>query len=586
MKILGIRYGHDASAALIVDGKIVADVAEERFSRIKNDASFPINSILYCLKEGNINSDMLDCLAIPTSSFQRDFRSFFSIPADIVPRRMGRASKIRSRISGFVRRNNLRDDPYTSTNKTVLPLYQTPLKLSDRCKILLIEHHLAHASSACYTSGLIDEKALVVTMDGRGDDVSVAIWRFNNNKISKLKSFDGRGSVGWFYACATEAMGWRQSSDEWKVMGLAPYGVPKPGVLKGFYPEYKDGYLVTPHDYGEFGRWNDHGANHYHSKDSIELRKIVNKIGRKDFAAEVQRISEEQAMNIILPWLAKEKTKHLLCAGGCFLNVKLNQKVWYSGEVDTQWVYPNCGDSGLSVGAALLAHHTNCDCDNERHNVLTSLYHGPGFSDEEIKLILDDRGLDYKFVENPSEEAADYLIKNNIVGWFRGRMESGPRALGNRSIIMSPLRAENKDIINKKVKFREAFRPFTPSLLYEKAGDYFVNIREEKYMVCSFAVRAEKRSKIPAVVHIDGTARPQMVKREYNRFFYDLIKSFGDRTGEYVVLNTSFNIKGEPIVLHPREALRCFYDTGIDVLFLNNFVIEKPAVKKKLNYLS
>lgn len=568
MKILGVRYGHDASAALVIDGEIIADVAEERFTRIKNDTSFPLNAIQYCLKAGDISSEDLDVLAIPTTSIQDAFFSFFLIRETNVPADARKLLK-----------KNLHDGRYIFPSAPILPLYQKPFILSDKCQIKLVEHHLAHAASACYTSGLYNEKALVVTMDGIGDNTSIAIWRFEKNKIEKLQQFDGSGSLGWFYANATEAMEWRHGSDEWKLMGLAPYGIPERLSLKGFHPEFKGGNLVRSHEYGEFGRWNDHGANHYHGKDSIKLQEFVQKIGREDFAAEVQRILEEEAFKIILPWLERENTRHLLCAGGVFLNVKMNQKLWYTGRLDTQWVYPNCGDSGLPVGAALYAYYASHP--DEKHNQLETLYYGPEFSNEEIKKILDDRGIKYKQVDNPSKAAADYLVKNYVLGWFQGRMEAGPRALGNRSILMSPLKAENKDLINKKIKYREPFRPFCPSMLYEKHKEYLINSRDEFFMVTSFDVKEDKKERIPAVVHVDGTARPQMVKKEVNPRYYELIKAFGDLTGEYVVLNTSLNIKGEPVVCTPREAIKCFYDTGMDVLIMNNFVIEKANIGSK-----
>jgi carbamoyltransferase len=242
--------------------------------------------------------------------------------------------------------------------------------------------------------------------------------------------------------------------------------------------------------------------------------------------------------------------------------------------LDTQWIYPNPGDAGLAAGAALCAYYEHHP--KQRHQLLADAYFGPEYSNDEIRQILDHRGLKYEYVDDPSAAAAKVLSENRIIGWFQGRMESGPRALGNRSILMSPLRSENKDIINRCVKYREAFRPFCPSMLHEKSGDYLVNSRDERFMVTSFAVREEKKDRIPAVVHVDGTARPQMVKRQSNQRYYDLIKAFGDITGEYVILNTSFNVKGEPIVCNPREAIRCFFDTGLDVLILGNYMITKP----------
>lgn len=567
MKILGVRFGHDSSAALIVDGKIIADVAEERFSRVKNDTSFPLKAIKYCLEAGNISSEEIDVLAIPTKSFQKEFAIFFDISKNNLPIiQDGIKSKIKKALG---KKDNL----------PVLPIYQKPFKLSKHCKIELIEHHLAHVASAAYTSGInIKEKVLGVTMDGIGDDTSVAIWKIQDNKIENLARFNGSGSLGWFYANSTEAMGWRHGSEEWKVMGFAPYGTAQKGLLKGYYPEYKDGALTKPHNYGEFGRWPDHGSNHYHGKDSIPMSKIFATLKPEDFSAEVQRISEEQAFEIILPWLQKENTKHLVCAGGFFMNVKFNQNLWYKGVLDTQWIYPNPGDAGLAVGASLYVYYK--ENSTLQHTQLDNLYFGPGYSNDEIKKILDDRAIAYEYFEDIEKETAKYLSKNLAVGWFQGRMEAGPRALGNRSILMSPLDPQNKDRINAKVKYREKFRPFCPSIADEMYEEYLENARDELFMVSSFEAKEGMRKRIPAVIHEDNTARPQRVKANINPRYYKLITEFGKITGEKILLNTSFNIKGEPVICNPREAVKCFYDTGLDILVLGNYLVRKSNIEK------
>lgn len=565
--ILGIQTGHDAAAALIVDGKIVADAAEERFTRVKNDSSFPLNAVSFCLEYAGINSEDLNAVAFPSGYLHSSMRVFFDIPKNQLPKE-NRAikSKLKQTVLQYILNSK--------RTETTLPAYQKPITLSKECKIILVDHHKAHAGSAYYTSGLNDERVLVVTMDGIGDTTSVSIWKGEANRLERLKSWGGEASLGWFYSNCTEALGWRHGSDEWKTMGLAPYGKPHPGALDGFHPVFKAGELVKPHRYVNGGSWLDHSAYHYHFDDAYDLEPIVKKLGREDFSAEAQRVFQEQVNEIILPWLKRVNTRHLCASGGAFLNVKANQEIWYSGKLDTQWIYPNPGDSGLAAGAALCAYYGHHP--KQKHQLLDDAYFGPEYSNEEIRQILDHRGLQYEYVSNPSLAAAKCLSENKIIGWFQGRMESGPRALGNRSILMSPLRSENKDIINRCVKYREAFRPFCPSMLYEKSAEYLVNSRDERFMVTSFSVRKEKLDKIPAVVHVDGTARPQMVKQTSNPRYYDLIKAFGDITGEYVVLNTSFNVKGEPIVCSPREAIRCFFDTGLDTLFLGNYKIDKP----------
>lgn len=570
MKILGVRFGHDSSAALIVDGEIIADVAEERFSRIKNDTSFPVKAIEYCLKTGGVSSEDLDVLAIPTKSFQSEFSVFFDIPDSINPlNQQNLKVNLKSKIKQMVGTNI----------STVLPIYQKPFKLSGKCKIELIDHHLAHIASAAYTSGIdLNEKVLGVTMDGIGDNTSVAVWRIQNNEIENIIRFDGSGSLGYFYSNSTEAMGWRHGSEEWKVMGYAPYGNAQKGLLDGYHPIYKDGKLVRPHDYGEFGRWKDHGSNHYHGQDSIPMSKIFASVKPEDFSAEVQRVSEEQAFNVILPWLKKEDTRHLVCAGGFFLNVKFNQNLWYKNVLDTQWVYPNPGDAGLAVGASLYVYFQQNK--QLQHKKLDNLYFGPEFSNEEIKKILDDRAIEYEYFDDIEKETAKYLSNNLVIGWFQGRMEAGPRALGNRSILMSPLDPSNKDKINAKVKYREKFRPFCPSIADEMYEEYLVSPRDELFMVTSFEAKDGMRERIPAVIHEDNSARPQRVKEDINPRYHKVITEFGKITGESILLNTSFNIKGEPVICNPREAIKCFYDTGLDVLVLGNYLVRKSNIAK------
>ena len=572
VKVLGIRFGHDAAASLVVDGRIVADAQEERFTRAKNDGSFPLNAISYCLKSAGVTSAELDALAIPSLYRPPEYGCFFRLPKDDTTRP---SPSLRSRVKHRMGAYMSPDRPAVPSSPS-LPLYVEPLPLREDCQILQVHHHLAHASSAYYTYGRHEGDTLVATLDGRGDGVSVALWRGEKGRLEPLVEYDGFASLGWFYSAVTEALDWRHGSDEWKTMGLAPYGTPQPGLFDGFHPVFRDGELVVGHDFGTPGRWLDHGANHYHLDDAAALKEILGTVSREDFAAEAQRVVEEQMEQLLFPWLERLGTRTLCCAGGVFLNVKMNQRIWYSGKVDTQWIFPNPGDSGLAAGAALWA---SFSLEPDLHPAARpDMYLGPEFDRDEIRRVLEDRKLDYSFVSDVPGVAAEYLADNKIVAWFQGRMESGPRALGHRSILMSPLRAEHKDIINAAVKYREAFRPFCPSLLWERADDYLVDCREEPYMITSFDVRPEKRDAIPAVVHVDGTVRPQTVRRETNPMYWELISRFEDLTGEAVILNTSFNVKGEPVICTPREAIRCFFDTGLDVLIMGNFVLTKPGV--------
>jgi carbamoyltransferase len=563
MIILGINIGHDSSAALVKDGKIVANVAEERFSRIKHDGSFPFEAIQYCLKEGAITTEEIDVVAIPGMNPRFEIDRFFLLNEQ-------HKSELRKRRPFRTRiKKKLLDK-----QQQELPIYIERFRLSESCRLVIVEHHLAHAASAYFTRGSV-EPCLIVTMDGVGDGVSTAVWKGQDNRITLLKKWGCESSLAWFYSNVTEALGWWHGDGEGTTMGLAPYGQPeKVGLrLDSYHPIFKNGDLIKPHHFGKVELFLNHGANHWHLPESSLIHPLVDEVGREHVAARAQEIIEQQIIPFITHWLSKTNTKNLVCSGGLFLNIKLNQRIWCELNLEEHWIYPDPGDSGLAIGAAIYAFYSGSS--SQLRERLEHLYYGPSYSNEEIKSLLESRRLIYKYVDDPSLEAARLLADNKIIGWFQGRMEAGPRALGNRSILMSANRQENKDIINAKVKYREAFRPFCPSILHDKKDEYLVNNRDENFMITSFEVQSDKRDKVPAVVHQDGTLRPQTVKYETNPRYYDLIRHFGDLTGEYLVLNTSFNIKGEPIVCHPREAIRCFYDTGIDALILGNFLLEK-----------
>ena len=562
MNVLGIHIGHDSSAALVVDGRIVADVAEERFTRVKHYAGLPLRSIEYCLKSQGLAMSDIDIVAIPTS---------WGVP--VLNFLLG-LKGAREERKTYARRALEFAQSLRKAALTKAPLYIKNYPIGPQTEVVHVNHHLAHAASAYYTNP-IPGRQLIVTMDGLGDGVSVGIWRGENGRIEPLKMYGPEASLGWFYSNVTEALGWWHGDGEGKTMGLAPYGDESKarGVLSPYYPKFGAGDLVESHEFGRPCVWNECGALQYHLDEAEEIFALVQKYGRENVAAEGQRVLEEQTQELIYPWLEKEKTRNLACSGGVFLNVKLNQRIWYSGRVDHQHVFPNPGDSGLSAGAALHAYFQA----NPRSPIhpIEDLYWGPSYTPEQIETILKLRNLTYRRVENVEQFAAKQLAEDKIVAWLQGRMESGPRALGNRSILMSANRPENKDIINARVKFREAFRPFCPSLLWEKKEEYLEKARDEFFMITSFTCTEGKRKKVPAVVHQDATLRPQTVKKEFNSRYWNLINEFGKLTGEYLLLNTSFNIMGEPIVNDPREAIRCFYDNGLDVLIMDNFVLEK-----------
>jgi len=562
MKILGVHIGHDSSASLVIDGKICADVAEERFNRIKHYCGLPIKSIEYCLKSNNLNISDIDIIAVPSKGSIPELNFLFDLKGNMKEQK----SKT-GQMFEFARR-------ITKKSGIKPPIYIKNFPISSSVQILHVEHHLAHAASAYYSSGIKDRQ-LIITMDGAGDNTSIGLWMGENGRIKQLKKFNTSASLGWFYSIVTEALGWWHGDGEGKTMGLAPYGDFKKckGVLDKYYPKFCNGELIEPYDFSNSYVWNDNGAIQFHYEQAYEVRKLINQYGKANIAAEAQRILEEQTFEIVFPWMKHEETNNLTCSGGVFLNVKLNQRIWDSGKVINHNIFQNAGDSGLAAGAALYAYYMNNP--EAEINSIDNLYWGPEYDDKEIEDVLKLRNLKAKKIGDVEKFTAKKLSENKIIGWFQGRMESGPRALGNRSILMSANMKENKDIINARVKFREPFRPFCPSLLWEKKEDYLFNARDEHFMITSFTCKKEKWGKVPAVVHEDHTLRPQTIKRSYNEKYWNLINEFGKITGEYLLLNTSFNIMGEPIINHPREAIRCFYDNGLDILVLNDYILEK-----------
>ena len=558
MTILGIHSGHDSCAAIVQNGKIVADVQEERFSRVKHSANVPLKSIKYCLDEGGISINDLDYIAFSQAHAPKRLKCILGLEN----------TKSKERIKQTLKQ-------YLGLDRIGVPIYFPDLTLKDTSKFVTVEHHLAHAASAYFTQKSFDE-CLIFTIDGVGDNVTTAVWLAKKNEIKPLIKYGKEAAIGHAYSIVTEGLHWIQGDGEGKTMGLAPYG--NYGLCKGaldhIFPVFEGSELIKKAQMGNTFYWDESGSIQYHMKEAKEVELLTKKFGREAISAEAQRKLEENVMSLIFGWCKKTGVKNIACAGGVFLNVKLNQRIWNNRDniIVNQHIYPNPGDSGLAVGAAL---NTYYKFNTFSGNYIDNLYKGPSFENGEIEEILNLRKLNYEFVENPSEKAAELLSENKIVAWFQGRMESGPRALGNRSILMSPIFGKNKDTINANVKFREGFRPFCPSILYEKRDVYLKDVRDEFFMVTSFDVKEEKKNCIPAVVHVDGTGRPQLVSKSQNPRYWELINKFGELTGEYAILNTSFNVMGEPIINNPKEAIRGFFDSGIDALFMNNYYLKK-----------
>jgi carbamoyltransferase len=358
-------------------------------------------------------------------------------------------------------------------------------------------------------------------------------------------------------------------------MALASYGDSEQaaGTLDNYVPKYCDGELNAPHDYGINFAWDDGGQEHYHFADAGAIADVIRRCGRQHVAAEAQRVLEDRVQQLVHPWLRREGVRNLSCGGGVFLNVKLNQRMWESGLVDHHHIYPNPGDAGLAAGAAMYAHR-QLSGESPMH-ALRTMSLGPSFSNDEIERALGERGIEARRHEDVAELAAGLLATGSIVAWFQGRMESGPRALGHRSLLMSAGHERNKDIMNERVKFRETFRPFGPSLCQERGAELLTRCRAEPFMITSFDATSAGRQAMPAVIHVDGTVRPQTVDVAVNPTYHRLLEHVNRLTDEPAVLNTSFNLAGEPLVCSPRDAIRSFFDAGADHLIMGDCWVRK-----------
>lgn len=574
MYILGIHLGHDSSVALVKDGKVLAAAAEERFTRLKHYSLTPMRALDFCLQKARISMKEIDLIVIPAMTTLPELKVLLNLKDKALLFPQGET--VKKDIFYFAKFLLIKlIQLLRQTTEIQLPAYIKNFDAGNK-EILNIEHHFAHGASAYYASGFT-EKTLVFTADGAGDGLSLTLWLGEENKLKPLYKVGRSGSLGAFYSTVTEALGWMVGDGEGKTMGLAPYGSFKKlkGKLDFIRPHFENGYLVKKYHWGWPGIFFDSGTEHWHFKQSEQVKKLIQKYGVENIAAECQRVLEEEIISLIKYWLKKTGTKYFAAAGGVLLNVKANQKILEECELEDFYVFPDAGDSGIAVGAALYGYFLKNP--EAPINKITAVYWGPQFSDRQIKKILDVRRIKYQKLGKKElvSRVAKLLSNNYIVGWFQGAMEMGPRALGNRSILMDPRKAENKDIINERVKYRESFRPFCPSILDTAAKDYLERLQEAPFMIIADNVKKEKAKDIPAVVHVDGTVRPQIVTKNKNPLFYELLQQFELLTGVPVLLNTSFNIRGEPIVATPEDAIKCFFDTGMDFLIIGSFLISK-----------
>jgi len=542
MNVLGVHFGHDACAALIADGRIAADAQEERFNRVKHSSDAPLSSMRYCLLAADLDMADIEIVAFSGQRRHRDCSLAFA----------------------------------NESTSPDLPTYLKRFVPSAKARMIDLDHHRCHAAAAYFLSG-DPGPALTMVSDGFGDDSAVSVWRGEGSTLTLLAKYGGEGSLGWFYSNVTEALGWVHGDGEGKTMALASGGDPLKAyrALKPFCPAYRQGELAAPRDYGPVHKLVLQGSIQWHLHDSHAIKNLLERFSRIDLAAAAQALLEEEHMGLARHWLKDQGLSKLCLGGGVFLNIILNRRLANLPECDSVYICPNPGDPGLALGAALAALAETAPSELPRR--LESLYLGPEFSREQVGRSL--REMKLSFTELDEEGLADAvaqeLSKGRCAGWFQGRMECGPRALGCRSILMSPARDEYKDYINSAVKFREPFRPFCPSLLAEERDRYLMEKEPGPYMILAFTAPEAVRSKIPAVVHVDGTIRPQVVDRTVNPRFHRLLSAFRDLTGHGILLNTSFNVKGEPIVCTPADAVRCFFSTGMDVLALDNFLLRK-----------
>ena len=576
--ILGLNCNHaDSSACIIINGKLIYAIEEEKINRIKHWSGFPINSINECLKHSKINISEITDIALntnPLSNLQRK-ANFFLKNYLFGKKKYEIINRIKKKLS-------IKE----SINK-----YYFPKKLSNNVQIHYIDHHLSHISSVFFPSKL--NKAIGLSIDGFGDFCSIAIAKCNTKKINIINRLYFPDSLGVFYEAFTQLIGFKNYGDEYKIMGLAPYGKPifYDEILNNIFDEEKKlklnlkyfNHTKTNYSYNFKGKPNQKTLLNKNIYKIFSKKKIVDKKKitdqQKNLAASVQKIFEEKLIYILEKIKKINFSKNLVYAGGCALNSSANRLLTNNNKYFKKIYIPSApGDNGGALGAAFLVYVKKY---NKKIKKAQSPYLGNGYSNQDIEKILKKekykKKIKYKFITKEKKlfyEISKLIKKGNIIGWFQDKVEFGPRALGNRSILADPRNPKMKEIINKKIKRRESFRPFAPAVLREFQKDWFESNFNNLYMSSVALVKKSKRKLIPSVTHVDGTSRLQTVSMNTNPRFYNLIKQFYKITRVPILLNTSFN-ENEPIVLRPEEALNCFLRTKMDYLVLNDYLIKK-----------
>jgi len=569
MKILGIScFYHDAAAAIVIDGELLAASNEERFSRKKHDPEIPIGAVKYCLNRAGIDINDLDYIVF----YDKPFLKFDRI------------------ITGYM------STPFVSYRPFILAIplwlrkklwseYKISKELEYDGEMLFLPHHLSHAAGTFYSSPF--DKAAILTIDGVGEWANASLGIGNNNSVKLINEMHYPHSVGLLYSAITYYLGFRVNSAEYKIMGLAPYGEPK-------YVEMIESNLVTIHDDGSIHLNMKYFNFHYGmTMTGKKIEKLLGQPRRtpetdlasfhNDVAASIQKVTEKIVLRMARHVKKETGMDNLCMAGGVALNCTANGLLLREKLFNNIYIQPASGDAGGAVGAALYAHH-KLTGDNKRKQSFFDL--GPVYSNDEIKSFLEKHSIPYKTGDTNelSKLAAQNIADGKIVGVYQGAAEFGPRALGFRSIVADPRDNQMKEKINAAVKYREKFRPFAPAVMIEHAQDYFeCNSDEYPFMLFNFKVHREKREFIPAVTHVDNSSRIQTVSKNDNPIFHNIITEFKNITGIAVVLNTSFNLRGHPIVNTPEDAFATFCSGGIDILLLDSYIIDKKAITEKLN---
>jgi len=547
---------HDSSACIVRDGQLLFAVAEERISRVKHDARFPALAIRACLDFAKVQPAHIDEVCLGWQPIGQLYRHDLSLYAT------GRWPLTYLNVLNSTRYFASMHHQHGGENPFRHQFGPT------KARYRFVDHHLAHAVSAYSYSGFDD--AAVVVMDGRGAWEATSIWHGSHGRLQHILTINWPNSIGLFYAHFTGFLGFTPNADEWKVMGLAPYG--QPGLdLRMFLEPDAAPYRL------HIDRLIGNGDGPY-ANFPLSLGKPREPEGEitdlhKSIAYAVQDLCEQAIFSVVRLALQQTGCKNLCLAGGVALNSKANGKIAASGLIDKLFVQPAASDDGVALGAALVPF-----LDGGQRLPLRAMHHaylGPCFDDEAIEGALKAYKIRASRLSDPAATAAEFLFQGKILGWYQGRMEFGPRALGDRSILADPRDPEMNTKVNNAVKFREWWRPFAPSFKKEAAPEFLESAYDSPFMILTAQVRPEKRGVIPSVTHVDGSARPQTVEKEINPLYYRLIDEFGRRTGVPVVMNTSFNLRGEAIVNTPTDAIRTFYSSGMDGLFLGSFLVEK-----------